>query len=193
MPVSRCPIPLGVQTPHIFRQEISIHSKIDLYVEGSCAYRFVLFVNFYITRYKDIALQSRNIFPARFAPFYGQRQHEYSTLPVDNLAYKTLLRDGVAHRSLICCTAYGKLRLSTFFDVGTDKAAWRRITRVETSRLVNLVATVRPVRYSGRGRGRRAWLRALMLMTMVIMAISIVMIDDNDVDNKFDDDESKVK
>ena len=60
-------------------------------------------------------------------------------------AYKTLLRDGVAHRSLICCTAYGKLRLSTFFDVGTDKAAWRRITRVETSHLVNLVATVRPV------------------------------------------------
>ena len=108
-------------------------------------------------------------------------------------AYKTLLRDGVAHRSLICCTAYGKLRLSTFFDVGTDKAAWRRITRVETSRLVNLVATVRPVRYSGRGRGRRAWLRALMLMTMVIMAISMVMIDDNDVDNKFDDGESKVK
>ena len=109
--------------------------------------------------------------------------------------YKTLLRDGVAHRSLISCTAYGKLRLSTFFDVGTDKAAWRRITctRVETSRLVNLVATVRPVRYSGRGRGRRAWLRALMLMTMVIMAISMVMIDDKDVDNKFDDGESKVK
>ena len=24
-------------------------------------------------------------------------------------AYKTLLRDGVAHRSLICCTAYGKI------------------------------------------------------------------------------------
>ena len=94
---------------------------------------------------------------------------------------------------VICCTAYGKLRLSTFFDVGTDKAAWRRITRVETSRLVNLVATVRPVRYSGRGRRRRAWLRALMLMTMVIMAISMVMIDDNDVDNKFDDGESKVK
>ena len=44
-------------------------------------------------------------------------------------AYKTLLRDGVAHRSLICCTAYGKLRLSTFFDVGTDTAAWRRTTR----------------------------------------------------------------
>ena len=106
-------------------------------------------------------------------------------------AYKTLLRDGVAHRSLICCTAYGKLRLSTFFDVGTDKAAWRRITRVETSRLV--IATVRPVRYSGRGRRRRAWLRALMLMTMVIMANSMVMIDDNDVDNKFDDGESKVK
>ena len=30
-------------------------------------------------------------------------------------------------------------------------------------------------------------------MTMVIMAISMVMIDDNDVDNKFDDGESKVK
>ena len=104
-------------------------------------------------------------------------------------AYKTLLRDGVAHRSLICCTAY-TVRLSTFFDVGTDKSAWRLITRVETSRLVNLVATVRPVRYSGRGR---AWLRAVMLMTMVIMAISMVMIDDNDVDNKFDDGESKVK
>ena len=33
-------------------------------------------------------------------------------------AYKTLLRDGVAHQSLICCTAY-TVRLSTFFDVGT--------------------------------------------------------------------------
>ena len=32
-----------------------------------------------------------------------------------------------------------------------------------------------------------------MLMAMVIMAISMVMIDDNDVDNKFDDGESKVK
>ena len=32
-----------------------------------------------------------------------------------------------------------------------------------------------------------------MLMTMVIMAISMVMIDDNDVDNKFDDGESEVK
>ena len=32
-----------------------------------------------------------------------------------------------------------------------------------------------------------------MLMTMVIMAISMVMIDGNDVDNKFDDGESKVK
>ena len=32
-----------------------------------------------------------------------------------------------------------------------------------------------------------------MLMTMVIMAISMVMIDDNDVDNKFDDGESKEK
>ena len=31
------------------------------------------------------------------------------------------------------------------------------------------------------------------LMTMVIMPISMVMIDDNDVDNKFDDGESKVK
>ena len=58
---------------------------------------------------------------------------------------------------------------------------------MEKSRLVNLVATV------SRGRGRRAWLRAVMLMTMVIMAISMVMIDDNDVDNKFDDGESKVK
>ena len=88
MPVLRCPIPLGVQTPHIFRQKISIHFKIGLYVEGSCAYRFVLFVNFYITRYKDIALQSRYIFPARFAPFYGQRQHVYSTLPWAYAAFR---------------------------------------------------------------------------------------------------------
>ena len=32
-----------------------------------------------------------------------------------------------------------------------------------------------------------------MLMTMELMAISMVMIDDNDVNNKFDHGESKVK
>ena len=68
MPVLQRPIPLGVQTGHIFRQDISINFKFGLYVEGSCTYRFVLFVNFYLIRYGDTAVQSNCTFLVHFAP-----------------------------------------------------------------------------------------------------------------------------
>ena len=68
VPVLQCPIPLGVQTGHIFRQDISINFKFGLYAEGSCTYRFVLFVNFYLIRYGDTAVQSNCTFLVHFAP-----------------------------------------------------------------------------------------------------------------------------
>ena len=68
MPVLQRPIPLGVQTGHIFRQDISINFKLGLYAEGSCAYRFALFVNFYMIHYGDTAVQSNCTFLVHFAP-----------------------------------------------------------------------------------------------------------------------------
>ena len=38
LPALRRPIPLGIQTRHIFLQEISIYFKFGLYVEGFCTY-----------------------------------------------------------------------------------------------------------------------------------------------------------
>ena len=113
MPVSRCPIPLGVQTPHIFRQEISIHSKIDLYVEGSCAYRFVLFsLIFTLPVTKILLCKVGTYFPldSRHSVARDIMNINLFLLITYYHAYKTLLRNGFAHRSLICCTAYGKLR-----------------------------------------------------------------------------------
>ena len=81
MPVLQRPIPLGPQTGHIFRQDISINFKFGLYAEGSCTYRFVLFVNFYLIRYGDTAVQSNCTFLVHFAPLtYSNllRAHEYT-------------------------------------------------------------------------------------------------------------------
>ena len=81
MSVLQRPIPIGVQTGHIFRQDISTNFKFGLYVEGSCTYRFVLFVNFYWIRYEDTAVQSNCTFFVHFAPltwFPLFRAHEYT-------------------------------------------------------------------------------------------------------------------
>ena len=86
MPVLQRPIPLGVQTGHIFRQDISINVKFGLYAEGSCTYRIVLFVNFYLIRYGDTAVQSNCTFLVHFAPLTHcnlvpatpVRAHEYT-------------------------------------------------------------------------------------------------------------------
>ena len=88
VPVSRCPIPRGVLTRHNFRQEYSNRSKFGFLVERSCSYRCVLFVNFYVIRYGDTAVQSKYKFPARIAPLYLREPipftevYEYSTHPV---------------------------------------------------------------------------------------------------------------
>ena len=64
----RCPIPQGVPNGDIFRWERSNRFKFVKYVEGSCSYWFVLFVNFYVIRYGDTAWQSKCTFPAQFVP-----------------------------------------------------------------------------------------------------------------------------
>ena len=94
MPVLQRPIPLGVQTGHIFRQDISINFKFGLYTERSCTYRCALFVNFYLIRYGDTAVQSNCTFFVHSAPltYYNlvpaTPRHEYT---ITSRAHATVL------------------------------------------------------------------------------------------------------
>ena len=130
MPALQRPIPLVVQTGHIFRQDISFNFKLGLYAEGSCAYRFILFVNFYLIRYGDSAVQSNCTFLVHFAPltYYNlvpaTRAHEYI---VTSRAHATNI--------LICTTevpASHKRHLVVLFyneqDSLSDRNAWDSAT-----------------------------------------------------------------
>ena len=94
VPVLHRPIPLGVQTGYIFRQEVSINFKFGLYAEGSCTYRCALFVNFYLIRYGDTAMQSNCTFFVHSAPltYYNlvpaTPRHEYT---ITSRAHATVL------------------------------------------------------------------------------------------------------
>ena len=67
-----------VQNRHIFVWERSHCFKFDLYVEGSCRYWFVLFVNFFSIHYRDTAVQGWCTFPAWFAPILHATRVQFS-------------------------------------------------------------------------------------------------------------------
>ena len=122
------PIPLGVQTGHIFRQDISINFKFGLYVEGSCTYRLVLFVNFYLIRYGGTAVQSNCTFLVHFAPltwFPLLRAHEYS---ITSRAHATTCTTEVPPLIYVLTNVSGSLQFYNEQDSLSDQNAWDSAT-----------------------------------------------------------------